>query len=905
MPAKEITTAAIVKGMECLHELLQARARSCPDAIAVECDGESLTYGELDARANQLARVLRQSGVHPESLVGICLERSPQMMVALLGILKAGGAYVPLDPAHPAERIHYVLQDANLQILLTQRSIMQSLPLGDCKPICLDADWTVLRDIDSSRVETAVAADNLAYVIYTSGSTGKPKGVEIEHRNVVNLLRSMQQTPGLNSNDTLLAVATLSFDMSVPDMFLPLLVGARLVLASREAARDGRLLRQLLEQCRATVMTATPVSWQLLFDAGWRGSTGFKVMVGGEAVPVDLARRLAGCCGSVWNMYGPTETTVWSSGYRVGGREDKLVPIGKPIANTTLHILDEHLRPVAEGAAGELYIGGAGVARGYHNRPELTAQKFVPDPINSGSGARLYRTGDLVRYRQDGNVEFVGRADNQVKIRGFRVELGEIEAVLEQHPAVRQAIVQVHDDPSGQRRLVAHIVPHSGGAVTREELCAFASKQLPDYMLPSALVERESMPLTPNGKVDRKALSPPESAVAELHAGYLAPRDATERKLVRIWEQVLGIRPIGIATSFFDLGGSSIVAARMFIRISRAFGKDLPLVTLLHAPTVEQLAKHLRPDSRTVGYATLAEIQPKGSAVPFFCVHGGAGTTLFLHRLARALGNDQPLYGFEPEGLDGGRFQRLSVQAMAAHYIAEIRKVQPTGPYYIGGYCFGGLVAHEMAHQLRAQGERTPLVALFSAQLRFNRAVPIPSSKEETTASQRTGKEKLQRLLRSPAATVIWRMRRLGFAARSRLHKLTCNVLLDLGFKVPRAMRTLYVARTLGAVERAYKPLRFAGKLVLFCGRGEREQDPDLGWGYLAQHFEICDIGTGGRDDRREIMNEPLVRQLAQELMERMHSAIKAPSTRHAPDVTPASIPAVRARSASLSIVRP
>ena len=874
--------------LECLHELLEARARSCPDAIAVECDGQSLTYGELDARANQLARVLRQSGVQSESLVGICLDRSAQMMVALLGILKAGGAYVPLDPAHPAERVHYALQDANLQILLTQRSIMQSLPLGDCKPICLDADWTVLRDTDSSRVEAAVAADSLAYVIYTSGSTGKPKGVEVEHRNVVNLLRSMQQSPGLNSNDTLLAVATLSFDMSVPDMFLPLLVGARLVLASRETARDGRLLRQLLEQCRATVMTATPVSWRLLFDAGWRGSPGFKVMVGGEAVPADLGRRLAVCCGSVWNMYGPTETTVWSSSYRVGPREGNVLPIGKPIANTTFHILDEHLRPVVEGAGGELYIGGAGVARGYHNRPELTAQKFVPDPINPGSGARLYRTGDLARYRQDGNVEFLGRADNQVKIRGFRVELGEIEAVLEQHPAVRQAVVQDHEDPSGQRRLVAYLVMRSRGAVTREDLCAFASKQLPDYMLPSALVELESMPLSPNGKVDRKALSPPESAAAQLHAGYLAPRDATERKLVRIWEQVLGIHPIGIATSFFELGGSSVVAARMFIRISRAFGKDLPLVTLLHAPTVEQLARHLRPDSRTVGYATLAEIQPKGSAAPFFCVHGGAGTTLFLHRLARAMGNDQPLYGFEPEGLDGGRFQRLSVQAMAAHYIAEIRKVQPTGPYNIGGYCFGGLVAHEMAQQLRAQGERTPLVALFSAQLRFNRAVPAPPFKYETVASQRSRKEKLQRLLRSPARTVSWRMRALGFAARSKLHAPTCKFLLALGLKVPQAMRTLYVARTLGAVERAYKPVPFAGKLVLFCGGGEREQDPELGWSGLAQQVEVCEIGSGGRNERREIMNEPLVRQLAQQLMERLHAATRAPSTRHAPDATPA-----------------
>jgi amino acid adenylation domain-containing protein len=866
--------------MTCIHELLETQARRCPDRVAVEFEGRSLSYAELDARANQLARVLHECGVQREVRVGVCLDRSLEMVVALLGVLKAGGAYVPLDPAYPAERIQYILQDANLAVLLTQEWLTQSLPSGECKVINLDPTWRVLHHVDTSRIEAPVAADNLAYVIYTSGSTGKPKGVEVEHRNVVNLLRSMQIEPGLDTTDTLLAVTTLSFDIAGLEIFLPLLVGARLVLASRETARDGRLLRQQLSQCRATVMQATPVSWRLLFDAGWRGGSGFKALVGGEALPTDLARMLAARCGSVWNMYGPTETTIWSSVYRVRTRHEGPVPIGKPIANTTFHILDEHRHRVPEGAMGELYIGGAGVARSYHNRPELSAQRFVADPFSLHSGARMYRTGDLARYRQDGNVEFLGRADHQVKIRGFRVELGEIEAVIEKHPAIRQAVVVAQDDATGQRRLVAYIVARSPQTVTRAGLHTFAGKQLPDYMLPSAVVELPSLPLTPNGKVDRNALALPASADLDTDANYLAPRDATERKLVRIWEKVLGVRPIGVATSFFDLGGLSILAARMFVRISRVFGKELPLATLFQAPTIEQLAKHLRPDSRAVGYATLAKIQPQGSATPLFCVHGGAGSTLFLHRLARAMGTDRPLYGFEPEGLDGRRFRRLSVPAMAAHYIAEIRTVQPKGPYCIGGYCFGGLVAFEMAQQLRALGEQTPLIALFSAPLRFNRASqPL---QHQAAAPHRSAGAKLLRLLRSPARTVVWRLRGVGFAMYAKLHQGTCNALLALGLKVPQAMRTLYVARTLGAVEQAYAPALFPGTVTLFCGRGQCDHDPHQGWDGLAQQIDVCEIGLGGYNDRREIMNEPLVGLLAKQLTERLDAAVHGGITRRA-----------------------
>jgi amino acid adenylation domain-containing protein len=450
---------------ECsLSQLIEEQVERAPDAIAVVSESRQLTYRGLNDRANQLAHRLRKHGVGPESLVAVCVERSVEMVVALLGILKAGGAYVPLDPDYPSDRIKYVLDDAHVTLLLTQESLLGSLPPTSAEVICLDPEWHAFQDEDSGPVAAEVKPENLAYVIYTSGSTGKPKGVQLEHRSVVNFLCSMRREPGMTANDVLVAVTTLSFDIAGLELFLPMLVGARVVVASREATFDGRMLMRLLEQSGGTVMQATPTTWRVLLDSGWQGDPKLKVLVGGEALSADLARQLASRCGLVWNMYGPTETTIWSSVYKIEGQDERLVPIGKPIANTTFYILDGNRQPVAEGMKGELYIGGDGLARGYFERDELTAEKFVPDPFSVQPGARMYRAGDLVRYRQDGNVEFLGRIDYQVKIRGFRIELGEIEAVLEQHPGVNQAVVVAREETPGDKRLVAYVVAGSGSS---------------------------------------------------------------------------------------------------------------------------------------------------------------------------------------------------------------------------------------------------------------------------------------------------------------------------------------------------------------------------------------------------------------------------------------------------------
>jgi amino acid adenylation domain-containing protein len=849
---------------KCIHEVIAAQARRSPEKVAVLFGNASLTYAELDARSNQLAHLLRKNGVQPEVLVGLCVERSLEMIVALVGILKAGGAYVPLDPSYPSDRIKYVLDDARVNVLITQESLRPGLPPLSAHVICLDNTWATLENESREPVASGASPANCAYVIYTSGSTGKPKGVQLEHRSVVNFLYSMRREPGMDSEDVLVAVTTLSFDIAGLEMYLPLMTGARLVIANRDATYDGRLLTELLKKSCATVMQATPATWRLLLESGWNGNSRLKVLVGGEALSPELARDLVLRCDSVWNMYGPTETTIWSAVYKVDGRDERLVPIGHPIANTSFYILNSEHEPVAIGAEGELYIGGEGLARGYFERDTLTAEKFVADPFSAVPGARMYRTGDLARYRANGDVEFLGRIDQQVKIRGFRIELGEIEAVLEQYPGLRHAVVVAREDSAGSKHLVAYAVPDPNAVFLASDLRKHLAKQLPDYMMPAAFVQLAALPLTPNGKVDRKALPSPKATDYGTGQEFVAPRDEVERRLAALWEEVLGVRPIGANANFFDLGGRSILAARLFMKISREFGKDLPLAALFTAPTVEQLANQLRPHATSAAYSTLVPIRTSGRKPPFFCVHGGEGNTLFLHRLAREMGAEQPFYGLEPEGLDGRAFSRNTVQLMAAHYVAEMRKVQPQGPYHIGGYCFGGIVAFEMAQQLGAQNQRVGLLALFSAPLRFNRQKPGPRIEDDAVEGDQLTRAIC--LLDSPGQALGWRLRSFSRKTKFRGQMLAVRTGLALGARVPQSLRTIYIATTLNQIERRYAPVSYPGELVLFRGRGMYDDDPCMGWDGLAAQVEVREIGDVGLRTRRDIMNEPLVGLLAQDV---------------------------------------
>ncbi len=574
---------------QCIHSLFELQVEKTPDAIAVTFADKHLTYAQLNARANQLAHFLRKLGVGPDVLVGLCVERSPEMVVGLLGILKAGGAYIPLDPAYPKDRITYILEDAHAPVLITDESLAEVFSDGSAKVVRLDSNWIQIAAESEANLSNAASTHNLAYVIYTSGSTGKPKGVQLEHRSVANFLESMRVQPGMTADDVLLAVTTLSFDIAGLEIYLPLTTGARVVIASREETVDGHLLLDRMQQCGATVMQATPATWRMLLDAGWDRSPRLKILCGGEALPRELADQVLLRCSSLWNMYGPTETTIWSSVLKVEEGGAGTVSIGRPIANTQMYILDRHMAPVPDGVSGELYIGGDGLARGYFNRPELTAEKFVPDPFRRKPGARLYRTGDLARYLPDGTIAFLGRSDFQVKLRGHRIELGEIEAALTQHSAIRQAVVAVREDKPGDQRLVAYMV---GVPVDAAELKNHLRESLPDYMIPSVFMMMESLPLTPNGKIDRKALPIPEYQ-RDASADFVAPQNPLEQTLAGIFCQVLHLEKVGTTDDFFSLGGHSLLATQVISRIRQALQVELPLRTVFEAPTIAGLAARI------------------------------------------------------------------------------------------------------------------------------------------------------------------------------------------------------------------------------------------------------------------------------------------------------------------------
>ena len=695
----------------CLHELVAAQALRSPDHVAVVFGDQQLTYAELDARSNQLAHYLRKVGIVQETLVGVCLERSPDILVALLGILKAGGAYVPLDPSYPPDRIQFILNDAQAPVLITQQLVLSTLTTLIARKIVLDTAWSEIARESTTPLSVEMKPESLAYVLYTSGSTGKPKGVQIEHRALVNFLSSMAKRPGFTAADTLLAVTTLSFDIAGLELYLPLITGAKLVLASREQAADGNLLLALLNQSRATVLQATPATWRMLLDSGWTGNPQLRALCGGEAMPADLSEQLVPRCAELWNMYGPTETTIWSSVFKIESTLDGAAPIGRPIDNTTMYVLDAKSQPVPVGVAGELYIGGNGVARGYFNRSELTAEKFLADPFRAGE--RIYRTGDLAKFLPDGNVQFLGRADFQVKVRGFRIELGEIETILAQVSAIQQSVVLVREDRPGDTRLVAYLVFRPGQTATPSDLRARLKQSLPDYMVPSSFVSLDALPLTPNGKIDRKALPKPEVSLDPLASS--APRDDFEHIVLRVWQRVLGFDNIGVSDNFFEIGGHSLLAVRMLNEIKRVTNQEIPLAELFRGATIEHLAKILRAETVPVSHLTLTAIQPNGAAPPFFAAVSPGVNSLGYLSLSRILGSDQPFYKLQGSGgkvLDRP-YSEQEYEQMALDYVRTMRAEQPEGPYYIGGMCQGAHIAFNMARVLESQGQQVALLAIF------------------------------------------------------------------------------------------------------------------------------------------------------------------------------------------------
>ncbi|QIR37149.1 amino acid adenylation domain-containing protein [Tolypothrix sp. PCC 7910] len=705
-----------------IHQLFEEQVNKTPNAIAVVFENQQLTYQELNTRANQLAHYLQSLGVSADTLVGICVERSLEMVVGLLGILKAGGAYVPLDPDYPTERLSFMLADTHVSVLLTQQHIIESLPEHQAKLLCLDSEWYLISQLSQDNPTTTVQNSDLAYVIYTSGSTGKPKGAMNTHLGIYNRLVWMQQAYQLTAADCILQKTPFSFDVSVWEFFWPLMTGARLVLAKPGGHKDSAYLVNLIVEQQVTTLHFVPSMLQAFVEEqSVKNCSSLKrVICSGEALPLELQERFfARLDCQLHNLYGPTEAAIDVTYWQCKPNSNlRTVPIGRPIANTQIYILDSHLQPVPVGVAGELHIGGLGLARGYLNRSELTTEKFIPNPFEPAGESKLYKTGDLTRYLPDGTIEYLGRIDNQVKIRGFRIELGEIEELLDQHEDVQVSCVIAREDNPGDKRLVAYVVGNQQHLPTVSKLREFLSSQLPQYMVPSTFVLLESLPLTPNGKINRRAL--PAPSISSDFNKFVAPRNQLELQLAQIWSQILKIDQIGVKDNFFDLGGHSLLAPYLSARIKQQIGKEISIATLFQNPTIEQQATILQQDSDVTNSSCLVAIQPHGSQPPLFCLPGAGGTPFYLSNLARCLGQDQPFYSFQANNLSGELEAIAQVEDIAANYIQELLAIQPQGPYFLAGHSFGGKVAFEMAQQLIEKGHEVALVAILDSKAPFD-----------------------------------------------------------------------------------------------------------------------------------------------------------------------------------------
>jgi amino acid adenylation domain-containing protein len=821
----------------CIHELIEASSNRKPDAVSVAFGSQQLSYRGLWERADRVRRLVAGCGAGPGFLVGVMAERSLEMIVALIGVLESGAAYVPLDPHYPADRLDFIVEDAGLSLVLTQ-SFLQGVLTSRCpRPVFLDAfldsDLDSIPAAASPPDRCSVALDGPAYVIYTSGSTGRPKGVKVTHRSVANFLNSMSRRPGLGEGDTLFAVTSFSFDIAALEIFLPLALGARVVLAGREATKDGGALMLELAESAASVMQATPSTWRLILQLNPDRASALKPLCGGEALPPAVSQGLVNAYGCLWNLYGPTETTIWSSVDFARSPEAK-VTIGRPIDNTEMYIVDEYLDSLPIGLAGEIVIGGLGVAAGYLGRPDLTAERFIPDSSGHREGARVYRSGDRARYLSDGRIDYLCRLDHQVKIRGFRIEPGEIECVLSGCPSVREAAVVAMGDAVGETALVAFVVAEPGTELKADDLRKHLRDKVPEFMVPSDFVMLEEFPLTPNRKVDRLALLATRNQARPMRHRSIAPRDVLELRLSRIFEEVLGTGPPGVTDDFFDLGGHSLLAMRLAASIRKEFGREIPLAYLFQRGSVARLAETLRREGDRMPEPRLLALRDGGARPPFFCIHEATGSALCYLELARGFGAGCPFYALHvPDGVA----LPSSVEEMAALYIAEIRSVQSQGPYLLGGWSFGGIVAFEMSRQLQQDGQEVAMLALMDT----SAPAAAATGKELDDADLLSGLARINNISLAPDEL-------RGLGADEMLERFLERIGgledLDLGLGMRRLRRLLQLFRASHHATRNYRPRPYAGAITLFRADGELPEHlrqtgqdskaTDLGWSRLS-----------------------------------------------------------------------
>lgn len=904
----------------CLHELIEEQAVKTPDAPAVIFKNSHLTYDELNQRANRVANFLRKAGVGPEVFVGIYLNRSIDLMVALLGVLKAGGAYIPLDVSLPRERFRLIMEESHMLVLLTETEFMKKIPSpfsssqsdsplnGEGGAIdgfelehrwprvmCLDAQVAELEQEPTDNVCNLTTPDNLAYVIYTSGSTGIPKGVMVPHRGLVNYLNWFTKTYDVKGGGGALVHSSIGFDMAVTSLFAPLIVGKPVELLPPDASIDV-LANALVNQPAWSFLKLTPSHMDMLsYRLPGRKQYVKRVIVGGEALQGHTIHtwRSLDPDAKVVNEYGPTEAVVGCCVYEVPSHEESSgsLPIGRPISNVQLYILDPCQQPVPIGVQGELYIGGEGLARGYLNQPDLTRQRFITNPFEDAPNSYLFKTGDRCRYRDEGTIEFLGRFDRQVKLRGFRIELAEVEAVLSRHPAVRESVA-VLKEQSGFPMLVAYIVPSASCKNSNDDpawneasnfselsalLQAFLQDWLPSYMIPSSFLILDALPLTSNGKIDYEGLPALESEVPQFKDSIVLPRDRLEAQLVTLWEVALGVKPICVYDNFFNLGGHSLLAVQLWARMESLVGKALPLSLLYRSPTIAQLAQIIRQQGESTEWEYLMEVQPKGHHKPLFIVPGAGDAGLYLRELAKYLGSDQPLCGFHAQGLDGKKPFHASVNEMARHYVKELCLLQPEGPYFLGGYSFGGMVAYEMAQHLQHAGQQVALLALFDTPGPGYRR-PSATERKVESFCDRIGRhgQNLSTLNWEHRSEYVWeRFESLLNSLSSRLIRTAarwvCYAWRVLNLPIPLALRRYYMLYvTSEEAKAAYQVGPFAGPVTLFQADGPSSTEEGLGWKeYSLGGLEIKHL-AGTHSD---LLKEPYVKGLAKNLRDCMEKA--------------------------------
>ncbi len=855
-----------------LHQLFEQQVELTPDSLALISDSEKLTYRQLNHKVNQLANYLQKHGVTQETFVALCLERSQDMIVGILAILKAGGAYIPLDPSYPVERLNFMLSDSQVSLLISQQEILKKLSLSSAKTVCLDIHKDEIAQQSPENPIHISEADHLAYIIYTSGSTGTPKGVLGTHRGTVNGLHWLWKTYPFTSEEVCCQKTAISFVDSVWEIFAPLLQGIPTVIISNATLLDSQLFIETLAHHQVTRIILVPSLLRLLLDNYshlLKKLSQLKFWItSGEALSIKLVQTFQELMplAKLINLYGSSEVSANATYYDTSllPEQANSVPIGRPIDNTQVYVLNRDLQPTPAGVVGELYIGGDGLARGYLHRPELTKEKFITKPFILGK--KLYKTGDLVRRLQDGNLEYLGRQDEQVKIRGFRVELGEIANIINQHPDVEESVVIASNDAQDNPRLIAYVVTDKQDIST--QILLYLQQKLPNYMLPSALVVLEQLPLTPNGKIDKRSLSTDKLIQANINKTFIGPRNFTELSLVKLWENLLKTSPIGVTDNFFDLGGHSFLAVRLMAQIHDRFGHNLTLSTLFENPTIEKLATIVIQPSRKISNSPLVVINSSSDKKPFFCIHGAGGGVNNYFNLSRRLGEDYPFYALE-HGPEQDLPEVISVEETATLYLQEIRKVQPNGPYLLGGHCYGGVLAFEIAQQLQKQGQTVDLLVVMDAILS---ETPIEPTKDDDAKFLLRMAESIKTDNNVEFSVTFEELRDLSLNEQLNLINQKTNFIFS-DTEIEKFLNYYKLFKAHVQAMRNYVPSVYPNKMTLFRASQDiihdfespefNTDDPLLGWSkFSGQPIQVVEIPG----DHFSMFVEPHIQELAKQL---------------------------------------